>query len=209
MGMQYTVRFIGSEFIVSVPVAPQLQSYLESVKSRKPSPIAATPSSDAESLETPPDRSTSTPPGIGRWVEVGFNDCNATGYDKEPSRPQDASAVTSSVPPTPPPPSKPSHTSRMAAIHAAPTLHLDASSAEEASLLRSYQLPISPPLPVSPATRHYIPKRSVGPRHDLSATAQLQQMIDRTAQLCDLLPLRHNCTVDGPFTVTAGSITHR
>ena len=100
-----------------------------------------------------------------------------------------------------------SHHSLLSA-HSPPTLHLDATATEEASLLRSYQLPASPTLLASPTTRRCIPKRAAVPRSDLTERAQRQQMQERAGQLCAVLALRHNCVVDGLFTVAAPSAAH-
>ncbi|KAK8831411.1 hypothetical protein WA577_000499, partial [Blastocystis sp. JDR] len=84
--------------------------------------------------------------------------------------------------------------------HSPPTLHLNTTTAEEASLLRSYQLHASPTLLASPTTRCCIPRRAAAPRTDLTENAQRQQMHDRAEQLCAVLALHPNCAVDGVFT---------
>ena len=246
VGVQYTVRFFGSDFTVSVPVTPQLRSFLESAKSRKSSrlpdtPSVPVPSNEAESLETPTDPSVTALPSLGRWVEIGFDDAfsgygkeESSGTDKEESSELDEWSDGESDPPslslhahtpegavTPTTPSLQSTptthsmhitpslhdihsplTPSRRTSHSPPTLHLNTTTAEEASLLRSYQLSASPTLLASPTTRCCIPRRAAAPRTDLTENAQRQQMHDRAEQLCAVLALHPNCAVDGVFTVT-------
>lgn len=277
VGVQYTVRFFGSDFTVSVPVTPQLRSFLESVKSRKSSrlpdtPSVPAPSNEAESLETPTDPSVTALPSLGRWVEIGFDNAGFSGYGKEESSgadkecssldewsdgesdppslslhshtPKGDITPTHSMHVTPTPsmqstPTTPSlhvtpttHSLHVTPTtpsmhvthslhdihspltpsrhtpHSPPTLHLNTTTAEEASLLRSYQLPASPTLLASPTTRCCIPRRTAAPRADLTANAQRQQMHDRAEQLCAVLALHHNCAVDGVFTVALTRLHH-